>query len=710
MGQRKIVFFGNCQALALQRFCQRFLAPRVGDVTTAIDIAAYDVAKARVELSNADLIVEQVFDQKLEIDVAAEYAADKVVRFPNVYAIFYWPYTNQRHPRNDEIGKGYDEGPYPNELGDSFLNRLILENVPADKALEIYLREDLSARADRLLELNAEMQRKRDAAACLDVQSHIAQHFRDDHLFRTSAHPNMRIFSLVAEGVFIRVGYAKGMIENALAAQRVSPYPRVALPIHPGVIRHFGLRFASAKTRYPYFDEGDYTFAEYVRRYMNFEWNAALRDAFRLAARDPDLALAQIEDACRHSPRSAAAARVRSDLLVQKRDYPAAATAAQLATTLDADDMRNWLALSRAHRLAGALDLAEDALRRAAGVAPVDAEVRTEAAHLSGSRGQWQTAAEEARRAVDIEPGTARFHASLSEFLAQSGAADKAIAAASRAVEMDPGFPGYRLALADQLDRAGRAAEAAAILRDLIAEGGGDADAHVRLGQVLARAGDLDGAVAAFRQAVELAPDNVGLRLALADILDRKDESAEAAAILGALVFAGSRDPHHHARLGHFLDRAGDLAGAEAALRRAIELAPEDAGFRRGLIGFLDRNGRFDEALAAVRALIAGGLRDRHTLGRLGNLLARRGDVAGAEQAYREAIETAPDEAGLQFALADLLEHDGRAGEAVEILRLATTRNEHDRDAHRRLAELLKRTDDAAGAEEAFRRARGESR
>jgi tetratricopeptide (TPR) repeat protein len=529
VGTRKIVFFGNCQALALQRFCQRFLAPRVGDVTTVIDITACDVAKARVELGNADLIVEQVFDHPLEIDVVSEYGANRVVRFPNVYAIFYWPYTNQRHPRNDEIGKGYDEEPYPNELGDSFLNRLILEHVPADKALEIYLREDVSKRADRLFELNAEMQRKRDDAAGMDIQSHIARHFRDDHLFRTSAHPNMRVFGLVAEGVFRRLGYAKGMVEAALVAQRVSPFPRVALPIHPGVILHLGLRFASAETRYPYFDEGNYTFAEYVRRYVNFEWNAALRDAFQLAAREPERALAQIEEASRHSPRSAAAARVSSDLRIEKRDYPAAATAAQLAATLEPDDVRNWLALSRARRLAGEPDLADEALRGAINLAPVDAEVQIEAAHLAGSRGQWQAAAEEACLAVDIEPGTARFQASFSEFLAQAGAADKALAAASRAVEMDPDFPGYSLVLADRLDEAGRGEEAAAILRGLIAAGIGGAHAHVRLGQVLTRANDLDGAVAAFRQAVELAPEEAELRRVLASLLDHSGRFEEAA-------------------------------------------------------------------------------------------------------------------------------------------------------------------------------------
>jgi len=174
---------------------------------------------------------------------------------------------------------------------------------------------------------------------------------------------------------------------------------------------------------------------------MNFEWNAALRDALQLAGRDPELALAQIEEASRHSPRSATAVRVKSDLLIQKGDYPAAAAAAQLATTLEPDDVRNWLALSRARRLTGVPELAEQALHSAVNLAPVDAEVQTEAAHLAGSQGRWQAAAEEASLAVDIEPGTAYFRASLSEFLARVDAADETLAVTNRASRLQLSVP-----------------------------------------------------------------------------------------------------------------------------------------------------------------------------------------------------------------------------------------------------------------------------
>jgi uncharacterized protein (TIGR02996 family) len=705
VAQRRIVFLGNCQALALQRFCQRFLAPRRDDGTSAIDIAAYDVAQARRQLDEADVIVEQVFDHPLDIGVAIASGAGKVIRFPNVYAVFYWPYTNQRHPRNDEIGKGYDEGPYPNEMGDSFLNRLIAEKVPAEEAAEIYLREDMAPRADRIFELNADMQQKRDAAAGLDVQSHVARHFRDDYLFRTSAHPNMRIFSVVAEEVFGRLGYTKAQVADALAAQRVAPFPQVALPIHPGVIQHFGLRFANAETRYPYFDEGGYSFAEYIRRYVNFEWNAALRDAFRLAASDPEGALAALDAAVVHSPRSAAAARVKADLLVQRRDYAAAVSAARRAVALDDADLRNWLALARAYRLAGAFDDAREALARAGSIAPRDAEVRIEAAHLASAGGLAAAAVDEARRAADIEPGTARFHAVLSEFLVQAGRVDEAADAARQALALDPAHAGHRLALADRLERQGHVAEALAAIRGVIAEGAGGVHAHVRLAQVSARAGDLDGAEAAFRQAIAMAPENPELRLALADILDRNGKSAEAAAILAALTAANPEDAHLHARLGHFLGRAGDVPAAEAALRRAVGLAPGDAGPSRSLVALLHQSGRHAEALAAVQSMTAAGHADKDTLGWLGHLLAQSEDFAGAEAAFRRAVAAAPGEARFLLALIDMLDRNGRTEEALAMIGDMVASGMRDRHTLGRLGHLHARLSDFAAAEAAYRQA-----
>ncbi|HTY54405.1 MAG TPA: hypothetical protein VMB26_04365, partial [Candidatus Binataceae bacterium] len=152
LARRHIVFFGNCQAGEVARLCRRFLAPRSGDIVDVIDVPLHDARSARQLLARADVIVEQVFDNRQEIwlrllerdhvDIRAEYHDRKIIRFPTVTGIFYWPYANQPHPRNAEIEKGYDAGPYPDEMGDSFLNRRIAAGVSPDEALEQYLAED----------------------------------------------------------------------------------------------------------------------------------------------------------------------------------------------------------------------------------------------------------------------------------------------------------------------------------------------------------------------------------------------------------------------------------------------------------------------------------------------------------------------------------------------------------------------------------------
>lgn len=703
MAKRRVVFFGNCQAQALSNLCRRFLAPRRDDSISAIIAPVKDLEYARREMASADIVVEQVFDHTLEIDPLAEKLGRKVVRFPNVYAIFYWPYTNQRHPRNDEIGTAYDAGPYPNEMGDSFLNRLIARGgVSPDDALELYLREDMSSRADRLFEINAEMQRKRDAATGFDIEGEIQRHFRDDHLFLTSAHPNMRIFSAVAEGILPQLGYARGQVRAALAAQRVSPFPHHALPIHPRIINHFGLTFATTDTRYPFFEEGEFTFAEYVRRYMTFEWNQQLRDALPMAVSDPDRALRELNAALQRSPRSATAKRVISDLLLRKHDHAGALAAATEATELEPTDPRNWLALSRVHRTARDFDPAGRTLDRAAAIAPVNAEITSEAAHLAASKEAWADAAEAAQRAVDIEPGAARLYLQLSDLLAHSGQLEPAVAAARRAVELEPDAAGSRLALADRLDRAGEGDEAVAIMQAVLAEGGRDPHAYARLGHLLARRNDFDGGAAALRRAVELAPNDPGLRIGLADILDRKGATAEAVDIARGLVAADSRDPHVHARLGHFLDRSGDSRGAEAAFRRAVELAPGVPHYAASLSDMLERDGRAAEAVAVLQA-IAEGSGDPHLHRRLSHLLFHSGDLDAAEVALRRAIGLAPGERGFRRALVGLLDRRDRADEALAVVEELAEAGDRDKDTLGWLGHLRMKAGNLDGAEAAFR-------
>lgn len=682
----------------------RFLAPRLGDVTETINIVGPEGAEAHRVLANADIIINQIFDKPGEINVVSEFKSHRIINFPNVYALFYWPFANQRHPRNDEVGTGYDVGPYPNEMGDSFLNRLILSKTPADEALTQYLLQDVASRADRLFEVNAGLQRQRDAASGFDVQAQIERYFQSEQLFLTSAHPKMRIFSYLAEGVMAQLGYSRTDIADALAAQRIAPFPRLALPIHPNIIRHFGLTFVTEETRYPYFEEGDFTFDEYVRRYMNFEWNKELQDAMQVAAGDPDTVLPALDAALRASPRSASGNRVKADLLIRKREFASAKEAATLATELGPDDPRTWLTLCRARRLAGELDEAAAALDQAAVVAPRDAEARIEAAYLAGDRGLWSAAVQEAQRAVDIEPSAARFHSALSDFLARDGRIAESIEPARQAVELDPDAMAYRLILADRLDQDGQADEALTIVREVAARGSRDPHDHARLGHFLARHDDFAAAIAAYRQAIALLPTHPGFRLALTDVLDRSGDRPAAIAELRAVIESAD-DPHAYAKLGHWLAQDGDFSGAEAAFRHAIELAPAQPGFRLVLADALDSKGESAEAVAIARALIAEGSRDAHLRARLGHFLLRTGDIKGAEAALQEAIEIDPKTIHYRVELADVIERDGRVQEAVAILQALTAEDGRDAKLHGRLGQFLLAMDNLDGAEAAFRAA-----
>ena len=94
-------------------------------------------------------------------------------------------------------------------------------------------------------------------------------------------------------------------------------FPPSELPIHPAIISFFGLSYASDETRYRYFDEGRFTITEYANRYMNYEWNPLLAEAFHIASSgtDDDVAIAVLKHAIARSPRSAVGHSVLGGLL-----------------------------------------------------------------------------------------------------------------------------------------------------------------------------------------------------------------------------------------------------------------------------------------------------------------------------------------------------------------------------------------------------------
>ncbi len=187
--------------------------------------------------------------------------------------------------------------------------------------------------------------------------------------------------------------------------------------------------------------------------------------------------------------------------------------------------------------------------RRAAELAPDDAESQ----YLAGCDHQrlGDTARAEAcyRRALELNPRYFRAHNNLGLLLADRGDLSGAVAHFRRATELRSDFAEAHHNLGVALERAGDLAAAIASEERAIAAAPEFAEAHAMLGKLLARGGDLDAAVAAYRRAIAI-----------------DDGFAEA---------------HHN--LGIVRARQSRLDAAAACFRRALEIRPEYESARRNL-------------------------------------------------------------------------------------------------------------------------------
>ncbi|MDR3538211.1 MAG: WcbI family polysaccharide biosynthesis putative acetyltransferase [Acetobacteraceae bacterium] len=405
---RRIVLIGDFQVHAMAGLFQRFVAIRTGDRLTYIPFHQRTEQPAQAAIRQADLLVEQVDTAPLP----ATDAACPRVPIPRVSAAFLWPFAGQPHPRNAPH-PFLPPGPYGGEAGDRYLNALIADGVTPEDALDRTLSLDVARQVDLdgLLEATLTRQRARDAASGYRIADAIAHHFRREPIFRSPNHPNARIARLLAAQLFHRLGAQPAEIARMAQATTRSPFPREELPVHPAVARHFGLRWAGPARRYRLLNEGDFTFRDFVLRYMRYEWNAALEEGLVLS-RSADLAAAEgrLTEGLARSPGSAEGHNALRSVLVRQ---------GRLAEAL----------------AAGARAVAAD---------PGFAAYRVELANVLRRAGRMEEAEGEYRAAVALDPANATAMALLAQVLVQQGRHEEAAAAVTDALEVEPYAPALR--------------------------------------------------------------------------------------------------------------------------------------------------------------------------------------------------------------------------------------------------------------------------
>ncbi|MDO6413691.1 WcbI family polysaccharide biosynthesis putative acetyltransferase [Sphingomonas sp. BIUV-7] len=506
MRRKQVRVIGNCQAWAVASFYRDFVGAPNGEDVKVVDDLGLDAAALRVAVQDADVVIVQERDFKHGLSKEELGGNLDVFGFPLVMAGFMWPHANEPHINNVSEWP-ISDGPYPSQMGDSYLNRLISRGVSPEDALDQYLSLDIAkaAHIDRLMELYLDRQRQRDAAVGFNIAPIIEAEFRTRKLFLTAEHPDAWLFGVIAKQLFESMNVPGDIISNALSTLTRSPFPPTELALHPGVIKHFGLTFADQDDTYRFAEEGRITFSEYVLRYMRYESNPKLREAIYMAGKeDPSLTLQRLDQALVGSPQSIRAHSSRAEMLRLLNRLTEAEAAYHEAILLDPDNADLYVELARMLSRAGQCDRAEEFARIAIAKEPAHGGPYVMLAEALIYSGRIAEALEPGRRGIRLSPGDAHGHRMYAIALHASGRLEEAEQVVRQGLLIQPSSADHRNLLAETLEGQERRSESLEALEDALETGCKNDQTYSLLGNFLMRAGELDRAEQVFSEGADL--------------------------------------------------------------------------------------------------------------------------------------------------------------------------------------------------------------
>lgn len=653
---RRVVFIGNCQAQALWTFYRENLTPGDEEIHS-IYFQTTDEGEVNL-LRSADVVVEQIFHGPNQIVTDNIRADCQRIAFPMAMGAYFWPYASEPHIRNEvvDFAPHFPGGPWGGEMGDSYLNRLISRGVPTDEAVETYLALDIGRHAnlDRLKELHLGWQRQRDAVAGIDLAGIIVDCFRTKQLFTMRGHQELPLFAPVADRVFRQMQIAPAAIEEGLANLLSVPVRDRDMPMHPRLIQHYGLEWLDPEATFmdPWW--GPITFREWVRRYMDYDWNRDLHMGIYLAGQAGADALPDLQRGIASSPNSLFGLRTLSEVYAARGEFERAEDALRRAARIDPVYTGPRLARFLQERSKPAQ--AEAVLRALIARFPKRQATSFELADLLTALGRPADVAVVLRLVVPrLTRRHPRGHTAVGDRLLRAGDPAAAIEAYQAALEIDPAHADALWGQAEALQHLGRSAEAIVLLDRLASATPGAAHVHRRMGALLNRIGDRAGAIQSFRAVVAIDPRDDGTWEDLAEALGRDPATlAEALAILRRLTERDAPGFRALALLGYLQARMGDIASSEQAFRAALDIIPQNGDAAMALINTLAGQGKLHDIAPIYERYVGAGGNWIVLHNRVGQWMSQAGNLDLAARAFRAALAVDPGNAEAAAALARL--------------------------------------------------------
>jgi predicted CXXCH cytochrome family protein len=242
-------------------------------------------------------------------------------------------------------------------------------------------------------------------------------------------------------------------------------------------------------------------------RPANAEYYTALAEGYR-AAGDLAKALPLYEDAVRHAPGSEIVLRQLGGAQLDVGHLPQAEATLRRAASLAPDDAEAWALLGQALWMRGNAAEGKADLTKAIELNPEIPDLHSSLATFLLKEGDAAGAEKEIREALRIRPANSAGQANLASLLARRGASEEARYHFQKSIRLDPGAAPVRLNYARLLASLGEAADARKEAEAAIAADAKLAGPHELLGSLLGAQGDVDAAFRELQLAVQLDPSS----------------------------------------------------------------------------------------------------------------------------------------------------------------------------------------------------------
>lgn len=260
------------------------------------------------------------------------------VEYPAAQITYLWPLAF----RDDRFKKAPASvrRRIPYSLHDSLLRKLALDGVPEEDVVAAYMAHDITAtfKLDRLRALNDAKMKQIDKMASFPIADYVAANVTDVQLFRTMNHPSGPLMAEIMRRILALLPFVTDQTAVQYRLEEAAGGPGIQdvdAPIHPQIVRHFGLSWAE-RDQYRFWDEGSYSFAEHLVRLYRMECNPKIAHALALLRTgDVEAARRLTEEAVSEVPRSAAWRAQLADICLRQEDLDGALTHFRTAWSIE---------------------------------------------------------------------------------------------------------------------------------------------------------------------------------------------------------------------------------------------------------------------------------------------------------------------------------------------------------------------------------------